>query len=74
MVVFCFEDLRSKVCDILVIDKFLILVILVLVEDGIIVDDDDYFLCLFFNIKFVVLVSNEKWVYNNLDGGIVWIF
>ncbi|XP_064137337.1 DNA fragmentation factor subunit alpha isoform X2 [Loxodonta africana] len=67
------EELRSKACDILAIDKSLAPVTLVLAEDGTIVDDDDYFLCLPSNTKFVALASNEKWTYNNSDGGTAWI-
>jgi DNA fragmentation factor alpha subunit len=52
-------------CDILAIDKTLTPVTLVLAEDGTIVDDDDYFLCLPSNTKFVALACNEKWTYNN---------
>ena len=51
-------------CDILAIDKSLAPVTLVLAEDGTIVDDDDYFLCLPANTKFVVLAGNEKWTHN----------
>ncbi|KFR00151.1 DNA fragmentation factor subunit alpha, partial [Opisthocomus hoazin] len=42
---------------------------LVLAEDGTIVDDEDYFLCLPPNTKFVVLASNEKWSSRSLDSG-----
>ncbi|KAM5248708.1 DNA fragmentation factor subunit alpha [Ctenodactylus gundi] len=69
----CLEDLRSKACDILGIDKSLTPITLVLAQDGTIVDDDDYFLCLPSNTKFVALASNEKWIYNNSDGGTAWI-
>ncbi|KAM5270466.1 DNA fragmentation factor subunit alpha isoform 2-T2 [Hipposideros larvatus] len=69
----CLEDLKSKAYDILAIDKSLAPVTLVLAEDGTIVDDDDYFLCLPRNTKFVVLASNEKWAYSNSDGGTAWI-
>uniref|UniRef100_A0A8C5KHC8 DNA fragmentation factor, alpha subunit n=1 Tax=Jaculus jaculus TaxID=51337 RepID=A0A8C5KHC8_JACJA len=69
----CLEELRSKACDILAIDKSLTPVTLVLAEDGTIVDDDDYFLCLPSNTKFVVLACNEKWVYNDSDGGTAWV-
>ncbi|XP_004678560.1 PREDICTED: DNA fragmentation factor subunit alpha [Condylura cristata] len=69
----CLEELRNKACDILAIDKSLAPVTLVLAEDGTIVDDDDYFLCLPSNTKFVALVGNEKWAYNNSDGGTAWI-
>ncbi|EPY84703.1 DNA fragmentation factor subunit alpha-like protein [Camelus ferus] len=48
-------------------------VTLVLAEDGTIVDDDDYFLCLPSNTKFVALAGNEKWAYSNSDGGTAWI-
>ncbi|KAM6173024.1 DNA fragmentation factor subunit alpha [Erethizon dorsatum] len=67
------EELRNKACDILAIDKSLTPVTLVLAEDGTIVDDDDYFLCLPSNTKFVALASNEKWTYSNSDGGTAWI-
>lgn len=60
-------------CDILAIDKSLAPVTLVLAEDGTIVDDDDYFLCLPSNTKFVALARNEKWAYHNSDGGTAWI-
>ncbi|VFV30626.1 dna fragmentation factor subunit [Lynx pardinus] len=69
----CLEELRNKACDILAIDKSLAPITLVLAEDGTIVDDDDYFLCLPSNTKFVALASNEKWTYNNSDGGTAWI-
>uniref|UniRef100_A0A250YE08 DNAation factor subunit alpha n=1 Tax=Castor canadensis TaxID=51338 RepID=A0A250YE08_CASCN len=69
----CLEELKSKACDILAIDKTLTPVTLVLAEDGTIVDDDDYFLCLPSNTKFVALACNEKWTYNNSDGGTAWI-
>ncbi|XP_032719267.1 DNA fragmentation factor subunit alpha isoform X1 [Lontra canadensis] len=69
----CLEELRSKACDILAIDKSLAPVTLVLAEDGTIVDDDDYFLCLPSNTKFVALANNEKWVYSNSDGGTAWV-
>nr|XP_006975287.1 DNA fragmentation factor subunit alpha [Peromyscus maniculatus bairdii] len=67
------EELRSKACEILAIDKSLTPVTLVLAEDGTIVDDDDYFLCLPSNTKFVALAGNEKWTYNNSDGGTAWV-
>ncbi|XP_055966965.1 DNA fragmentation factor subunit alpha [Sorex fumeus] len=69
----CLEELKSKACDILAIDKSLAPVSLVLAEDGTIVDDDDYFLCLPSNTKFVALVGDEKWTYSNSDGGTAWI-
>nr|KAF6377709.1 DNA fragmentation factor subunit alpha [Myotis myotis] len=69
----CLEDLRSKAYDILAMDKSLAPITLVLAEDGTIVDDDDYFLCLPSNTKFVALAGNEKWAYNNSDGGTAWL-
>ncbi|XP_024409985.2 DNA fragmentation factor subunit alpha [Desmodus rotundus] len=69
----CLEDLKSKAYDILAIDKSLAPITLVLAEDGTIVDDDDYFLCLPSNTKFVALAGNEKWAYSNSDGGTAWI-
>ncbi|KAM5324153.1 DNA fragmentation factor subunit alpha isoform 1-T1 [Glossophaga mutica] len=69
----CLEDLKSKAYDVLAIDKSLAPVTLVLAEDGTIVDDDDYFLCLPSNTKFVALAGNEKWAYSSSDGGIAWI-
>ena len=42
----CLEELRNKACDILAMDKSQAPVTLVLEEDGTIVDDNDYFLCL----------------------------
>ena len=35
-------------------------------------DDDDYFLRLPANTKFVALAGNEKWIHNS-DGGTAWI-
>ncbi|KAK7811108.1 hypothetical protein U0070_016048 [Myodes glareolus] len=61
----CLEELRRKACEVLAIDESLTPVTLVLAEDGTIVDDDDYFLCLPSNTKFVALACNEKWTYNN---------
>ncbi|XP_037021607.2 DNA fragmentation factor subunit alpha [Artibeus jamaicensis] len=69
----CLDDLKSKAYDILAIDKSLAPITLVLAEDGTIVDDDDYFLCLPSNTKFVALAGNEKWAYSNSDGGTAWI-
>ena len=59
-------------CDILAIDKSLAPVTLVLAEDGTIVDDNDYFLCLPANTKFVALAGNEKCTHNS-DVGTAWI-
>ncbi|XP_029332316.1 DNA fragmentation factor subunit alpha [Mus caroli] len=66
------EELRSKACELLAIDKSLTPITLVLAEDGTIVDDDDYFLCLPSNTKFVALACNEKWTYND-SGKKCWL-
>ena len=68
----CLRELRNKACDILAIDTSLAPVTLVLAKDGTTVDDDDYFLCLPANTKFVALAGNEKWIHNS-DGGTAWI-
>ncbi|KAL8198328.1 UNVERIFIED_CONTAM: hypothetical protein K2H54_005346 [Gekko kuhli] len=67
------RELRSKACDLLAIDKGLDPITLVLAEDGTIVDDEDYFLCLPPNTKFVVLVKDEKWASSSIDGGTAWL-
>uniref|UniRef100_A0A7N4PBG1 DNA fragmentation factor subunit alpha n=1 Tax=Sarcophilus harrisii TaxID=9305 RepID=A0A7N4PBG1_SARHA len=67
------EELKSKARDILAIDKSLEPITLVLAEDGTIVDDEDYFLCLPDNTKFVALACNETWTYSNTDGGTAWL-
>ncbi|KAF4019776.1 hypothetical protein G4228_011564 [Cervus hanglu yarkandensis] len=66
------EELRNKACDILAIDEPQAPVTLVLAEYSTIVDDDDYFLCLPANTKFVALAGNEKWTHNS-DAGTAWI-
>lgn len=51
----------SAACGVLAIDKAREPITLVLAEDGTIVDDEDYFLCLPSNTKFVALAKDEKW-------------
>lgn len=51
----------SAACGVLAIDKAREPITLVLAEDGTIVDDEDYFLCLPANTKFVALAKDEKW-------------
>ncbi|XP_035757800.1 DNA fragmentation factor subunit alpha isoform X2 [Egretta garzetta] len=58
---------------ILAIDKAREPITLVLAEDGTIVDDEDYFLCLPSNTKFVALAKNEKWSGKSLDSGTAWL-
>uniref|UniRef100_K7FMF0 DNA fragmentation factor subunit alpha n=1 Tax=Pelodiscus sinensis TaxID=13735 RepID=K7FMF0_PELSI len=69
----CLRELRSKACDILDIGKDLEPITLVLAEDGTIVNDEDYFLCLPPNTKFVALARNEKWTSSCIDGGPAWL-
>ncbi|XP_069466066.1 DNA fragmentation factor subunit alpha isoform X3 [Ambystoma mexicanum] len=52
------QDLQRKVLDLLPSPQT---VTLVLEEDGTIVDDEDYFLCLPTNTKFVALGTNQTW-------------
>uniref|UniRef100_G3U5M0 DNA fragmentation factor subunit alpha n=1 Tax=Loxodonta africana TaxID=9785 RepID=G3U5M0_LOXAF len=68
----CLEELRSKACDILAIDKSLAPVTLVLAEDGTIVDDDDWSRATKSRTKFVALASNEKWTDKNSEDQICW--
>ncbi|XP_032631345.1 DNA fragmentation factor subunit alpha isoform X2 [Chelonoidis abingdonii] len=69
----CLRELRSKARDILALDKAWEPITLVLAEDGTIVDDEDYFLCLPPNTKFVALARNEKWTSSCTDGGTAWL-
>ncbi|KAM3659537.1 DNA fragmentation factor subunit alpha isoform 2-T2 [Ammospiza maritima maritima] len=66
----CLRELRDKACGVLAIDKP---ITLVLAEDGTIVDDEDYFLCLPPNTKFVALAKDEKWSSKSLDSGTSWL-
>ncbi|KAG5281905.1 hypothetical protein AALO_G00050090 [Alosa alosa] len=46
----------------------------VLEDDGTIVEDDAYFLCLPVNTKFMLLHGKESWVpINKIDGGTAWL-
>uniref|UniRef100_A0A8C8VK62 DNA fragmentation factor subunit alpha n=1 Tax=Pelusios castaneus TaxID=367368 RepID=A0A8C8VK62_9SAUR len=69
----CLRELRSEACDILAIDKAWEPITLVLAEDGTIVDDEDYFLCLLPNTKFVALAKNEKWTSSCIVEGAAWV-
>uniref|UniRef100_A0A8D2LBG8 DNA fragmentation factor subunit alpha n=2 Tax=Varanus komodoensis TaxID=61221 RepID=A0A8D2LBG8_VARKO len=69
----CLRDLRSKACDLLAINEASEPITLVLAEDGTIVDDEDYFLCLPPNTKFVALLKDEKWSSSSIDGGTAWL-
>ncbi|XP_073441124.1 DNA fragmentation factor subunit alpha [Dendrobates tinctorius] len=48
-------------------------VTLVLADDGTIVEDKDYFLCLPENTEFVLLTGNQKWSPCQIDGGTMWM-
>ncbi|KAK2521658.1 Dffa [Columba guinea] len=65
----CLRELRHKASGILAIDEAKEPITLVLAEDGTIVDDEDYFLCLPSDTKFVALAKNEKWPGKSLDSG-----
>ncbi|XP_017681314.1 PREDICTED: DNA fragmentation factor subunit alpha [Lepidothrix coronata] len=69
----CLRELRDKACGVLAIDKAREPITLVLAEDGTIVDDEDYFLCLPPNTKFVALAKDEKWSGKSLDSGTSWL-
>ncbi|XP_027738313.1 DNA fragmentation factor subunit alpha [Empidonax traillii] len=69
----CLRELRDKACGVLAIDKAKEPITLVLAEDGTIVDDEDYFLCLPANTKFVALAKDEKWSGKSLDSGTSWL-
>ncbi|KAL2296732.1 hypothetical protein Nmel_016072, partial [Mimus melanotis] len=69
----CLRELRDKACGVLAIDKAREPITLVLAEDGTIVDDEDYFLCLPSNTKFVALAKDEKWSGKSLDSGTSWL-
>ncbi|XP_077168446.1 DNA fragmentation factor subunit alpha [Paroedura picta] len=69
----CLSELRKKACELLALDKGLDPITLVLADDGTIVDDEDYFLCLPSNTKFVVLAKDEKWASSSIDGGTAWL-
>ncbi|NWI02187.1 DFFA factor, partial [Tichodroma muraria] len=69
----CLRELRDKACGVLAIDKAREPITLVLAEDGTIVDDEDYFLCLPSNTKFVALAKDEKWPSKSLDSGTSWL-
>ncbi|NXR30339.1 DFFA factor, partial [Zosterops hypoxanthus] len=69
----CLRELRDKACGVLAIDKAREPITLVLAEDGTIVDDEDYFLCLPSNTKFVALAKDEKWSSKSLDSGTSWL-
>ncbi|KAM4702889.1 DNA fragmentation factor subunit alpha [Rhinophrynus dorsalis] len=66
------QDLLEKACKKFALDSEDHITI-VLEEDGTIVDDEDYFLCLPSSTKFVVLTGNKKWSPTTIDGGTAWL-
>ncbi|XP_075459629.1 DNA fragmentation factor subunit alpha isoform X1 [Ascaphus truei] len=64
---------RLKTCKIFALDSTKAPITLVLAEDGTIVEDEDYFLCLPPNTKFLVLTGNKKWAPTTVDGGTAWL-
>ncbi|XP_063173439.1 DNA fragmentation factor subunit alpha [Candoia aspera] len=68
------QELQTKACNLLAIGPASQPVTLVLAEDGTIVSDDDYFLCLPPNTKFVAVAKNEKWTSGSTvsGGGTAW--
>ncbi|XP_060538391.1 DNA fragmentation factor subunit alpha [Pantherophis guttatus] len=65
------QELKMKACNLLAIDLASQPVTLVLAEDGTIIDDNDYFLCLPQNTKFGVVAKNEKWT--STGEGTTWL-
>ncbi|XP_006001357.1 DNA fragmentation factor subunit alpha [Latimeria chalumnae] len=67
-------ELKTKACKKLASNNLKEPLIVVLAEDGTIVEDEDYFLCLPDNTKFMVLTGEEKWTPNyTVDGGTAWL-
>ncbi|KAM3824172.1 DNA fragmentation factor subunit alpha isoform 1-T1 [Vipera latastei] len=68
------QELKIKACSLLAIDVASQPVTLVLAEDGTIVEDGDYFLCLPPNTKFGVVAKNETWTSGiNTGEGTTWL-
>ncbi|MBN3286156.1 DFFA factor, partial [Polyodon spathula] len=67
------EDLKTKGRETLGMDSK-VLVSVVLEDDGTIVEDEAYFMCLPPNTKFMILHSKEKWgPATRVDGGTAWL-
>ncbi|XP_043919088.1 DNA fragmentation factor subunit alpha isoform X1 [Protopterus annectens] len=67
-------ELKTKACKNLHISSDPEAIMLVLDEDGTIVEDEDYFLCLPGNTKFMLLKEKEKWKPpQTVDGGTAWL-
>ncbi|OXB77237.1 UNVERIFIED_CONTAM: hypothetical protein H355_002229, partial [Colinus virginianus] len=68
----CLRELRRKAGRALAIGDDARPVALVLAEDGTIVDDEDYFLCLPPNTEFVALAEGERWSGRSAGGAASW--
>uniref|UniRef100_A0A8C9EIQ9 DNA fragmentation factor subunit alpha n=1 Tax=Pavo cristatus TaxID=9049 RepID=A0A8C9EIQ9_PAVCR len=69
----CLRELRDKAGRALAIGEDGRPITLVLAEDGTIVDDEDYFLCLPSNTKFVALAKGERWSGRSADSRSTWL-
>ncbi|CAH2320572.1 DNA fragmentation factor subunit alpha [Pelobates cultripes] len=68
------QELLEKACKFMNLDFQKERVTLVLAEDGTIVEDEDYFMCLPPKTKFMVLTGNKKWsAPTAVDGGTAWM-
>lgn len=68
------NELKTKACEKLHLTSIPKAAMLVLDEDGTIVEDEDYFLCLPGNTKFMLLKEKETWKpYGTVDGGTAWL-
>ncbi|KAM5132139.1 DNA fragmentation factor subunit alpha [Mantella aurantiaca] len=67
------QELLEKALKVLNLDPLKEPVTLVLAEDGTIVEDDDYFLCLPEDTEFLILQGNKKWAPTSVDGGTAWL-
>ncbi|XP_075695448.1 DNA fragmentation factor subunit alpha [Rhinoderma darwinii] len=67
------QEFNEKAMNLLNVDKTKGPVTLVLAEDGTIIEDEDYFLCLPEDTEFVLLTGNKKWAPCMTDGGTMWL-
>lgn len=67
------QEFNEKALKLLDVDPAKGPVTLVLAEDGTIVEDEDYFLCLPEDTEFVLLTGNKKWSPCKTDGGTMWM-
>ncbi|XP_035237943.1 DNA fragmentation factor subunit alpha [Anguilla anguilla] len=73
LVVQCLDQLKEKGVESLGFDPATPVTV-VLEEDGTIVEDDAYFLCLPTHTKFMLLHDKEKWApTTKIDGGTAWL-